>query len=296
MILKGVAGPGLTGMRLDEAAKALFPQFSRTKIRKVIDWGGVRIGGEIVRVASRPLKAGETVTLAVTEPDPHVDLSYADSDLLLDDAEYLAVRKAAGVYCQRTPYQLKGTVEYAVGLLLRSQGIAGPARVIHRLDRGTSGVMVFPKTRAAAAHLSRLLATGEVEKVYWAVVDGNPTGERWTVEAPVAPLGKSRFGVAPGGRDAVTDFRVLARGRGSAFLEARPRTGRTHQIRVHLAHCGLPVAGDDRYGGLPAARLLLHCRRMAFRAKDGRTVEAGAPAGEDFVKDCRKRGITVPAA
>ncbi len=279
-------------MRLDDGARALFPVLSKGRIRQAIEWGGCRIGGVVVRVASRPLKAGDAITMGVAEGgEPFRDYAVAVADLLWDDAEYLAVNKPAGVYCQRTPYQLKGTVEFAVDRHLKAEGSAEPARVVHRLDRGTSGVMFFPKTRRAAAHFSERLRAGAIEKVYWAVVPAAPGPEAWTIDAPVASLGKSRFGVGTGGRAAQTAFRLLAAGAGAALVEARPLSGRSHQIRVHLAHGGRPVVGDDRYGGAAAPRVMLHCRRMAFDAADGRRVEAVAPADAAFADCCRRFGI-----
>src|SRR5512143_3574513 len=157
-------------MRLDDGARALFPILSKTRIRKAIEWGGCRIAGAVVRVASRPLKGGDAVMIGVTDREPFREYEIAGADLLRDDAGYLAVNKPEGVYCQRTPYQLKGTVEFAVDRYLKAAGSAEPARVVHRLDRGTSGVMFFPKTRQAAADLSHRLQAGAVAKVYWAVV------------------------------------------------------------------------------------------------------------------------------
>lgn len=297
MILKAVAGPGVAGMRLDDGVRALFPILSKGRIRKAIEWGGCRVGGTVVRVASRPLKDGDAITMGVSDGgEPFRDYRIAAADLLWDDPEYLALNKPPGVYCQRTPYQLKGTVEFAVDRHLRSAGSAEPARVVHRLDRGTSGVMFFPKTRGAAAHLSERLRAGAVEKVYWALVPAAAGPDAWTVDAPVAALGKSRFGIGPAGRAASTAFRVLAARDGAALLEARPLSGRSHQIRVHLAHGGRPVAGDDRYGGAPAPRLMLHCRRMSFDTADGRRIEAIAPADSPFSDGCRRFGILPEAA
>lgn len=294
MILKAVAGPELAGMRLDNGARALFPTLSKGRVRKAIEWGGCRIAGAVVRVASRPLKAGDAITIGVTDRESFRDYEIAGADVLRDDPEYLAVNKPAGVYSQRTPYQVRGTVEFAVDRHLRSAGIAEPARVVHRLDRGTSGVMIFPKTRRAAAHFSDRLRVGAVEKVYWVLVPRQAGPDAWTVDAPIAPLGRSRFGVGPGGRNAETAFRVLAPGVGAALLEARPLSGRTHQIRVHLAHVGRPAVGDDRYGGLPAPRLMLHCRSMAFDAADGRRVEAMAPLDAAFADGCLRFGVPLP--
>lgn len=291
MILRAVAGRPVAGMRLDDGVKALFPELSKGRIRKVIDWGGCRVGQAVVRVASRPLREGDEILFAVGGTDPDVSYFLSPRDILLDDPEYLLVSKPAGVYTQRTPYQLKGTVEFAVDRHFRAAGIPEPARVVHRLDRDTSGAMVFPKSRAAAAWLSGALREGRVEKAYRALVAGIPAADFWETDAPIAPAGKSRFAVEAGGRESRTEFRVLSRGNGAALVEALPRTGRTHQIRLHLAHAGHPVFGDTRYGGPPCARMMLHCRAMSFRAADGRLVAAEAPEDNAFVTACERSGI-----
>ncbi len=293
MILRGFAGPELAGLRLDDGAKALFPQLSKGEIRRIIDWGGCAVNDVMVRVASRTLREGDELIIGVMEAERCVELTYSAAGMLYEDKDYLAVNKAAGLNSQRTPYQLKGTVEYAVDLYLKSQGSNEPARVIHRLDRGTSGVMFFPKQKKAATHISYLLKNGEVEKIYWALVPGRPEEDTWTVEAPIAKLNKFRYGVSLPGREARTEFRVLAAGRGATLVEARPLTGRTHQIRVHLLHTGLPIIGDQPYGGLPAPRMMLHCRAMSFKTRDGREVRAEAPVDAAFAAVCAEYGIEV---
>ncbi len=296
MIRRAQVGREVAGARLDEALGALFPGISRTRIRRILDWGGVRIGNAVVRVASRPVREGDRLVLSVAEEERFVEFRLSSRDVLHEDPDYLAIAKPPGVYCQRTPYQLKGTAEHAVGAWFRTRGIPEPVRVVHRLDRGTSGVMIFPKHRGAAAHFSRLLGEGTVEKGYWAVVSGDIPAAAWIAEHPVGRTGKSRFGVTGDGRNAATRFLVRARGDGATLLWARPLTGRTHQIRVHLAHAGFPVFGDDRYGGNPAPRLMLHCRRMSFPGRDGRAVEAVAEAGPGFAEFLRARGIDPGAA
>ena len=294
MILKGVIDAEQAGMRLDDGAKALFPSLSKGDIRRVIDWGGCTVAGVMVRVASRTLHRGDEVCLGVLEPERRIELSYTSADMLYEDREYLAVNKKAGFNSQRTPYQLKGTVEYAVERYLKGQGVNEPARVVHRLDAGTSGVIFFPKSKQAATHISALLKDGEVEKHYWAIVAGSPDEEEWPVDACMARTGKFRYGVAPSGMEAHTLFRLLVRAPGAALVEARPLTGRTHQIRVHLSHCGLPVIGDQSYGGPQAQRMMLHCRAMSFLAADGRKVAATAPVDDDFIEVCGDYGIRLP--
>ena len=291
MILKTVVGSGQAGMRLDDGVKLLLPQLSKGQIRRIIDWGGCTIRNVCVRVASRTLVEGDDITVGVMEPELCRELTYCAEEMLYEDNNCLAVNKAAGVNCQRTPYQLKGTVEYAVGVYMKGQGSREPARVIHRLDRGTSGVMVFPKDKKYAAHLSTLLQEGKVAKTYLALATGNPPQQQWLTDAPIAKIAKSRYGVATPGREAQTGFRVIAAGTGAVLIEATPLTGRTHQIRVHLEHCGLPIVGDPVYGGASAPRMMLHCRNMAFAAGHGKQISITAPLDEQFISICKEFGV-----
>jgi RluA family pseudouridine synthase len=293
MILTARVGSEQAGLRLDAGAAALFPQLSKGRIRTVIDWGGCTVAGAMVRVASRTLREGEEIVLGVMEPERCQELVYTREDFLYEDKGYLAVNKAPGLNSQRTPYQLKGTVEYAITVYLKSLGLQDEARVVHRLDRGTSGVMFFPKHKQAATHISWQLKNGTVEKVYWALVAEVPDEESWRVDAPIAKVSKFRYGVALPGKESSTLFRVLATGKGATLVEARPLTGRTHQIRVHLTHGDMPIVGDAPYGGVPAPRMMLHCRRMAFRDAQGREVRAEAPVDEAFRRVCVEYGIAL---
>jgi len=294
MILTGRAGEEQASMRLDDGARELFPQLSKGEIRRIIDLGGCAVNQVMVRVASRQLKSGDEIIIGVMEQERFVDVRYSRDDLLYEDRSYLAINKAWGINSQRTPYQFKGTAEYAVGQYMKEQGSAEPARVIHRLDRGTSGVMFFPRTKAAATFISDRLKAGEVEKVYWAIVTGLPEEESWTVDAPIGKLNKFRYGVMLPGKPSLTEFRILSAAGGGALIEARPKTGRTHQIRVHLTHCGLPILGDQPYGGALAPRMMLHCRRMTFIDQGNKTVSACAPTDELFRAACAGLGLVLP--
>jgi 23S rRNA pseudouridine1911/1915/1917 synthase len=291
LILKAVIGLDQAGMRLDDGAKELFPQLSKTRIRKIIDWGGCTIDNAKIRVASRKLREGEEIVIGVIEEENCRDLVLTGKDIIHEDANCLAVVKEAGINCQRTPYQLKGTIEFAVEMYMKQAGSREPARVIHRLDRGTSGVMIFPKDRKYAAYLSTLLQEGKVEKTYLALATGTPQQEEWEIDAPIAKIAKSLYGVATPGKEARTKFRVVSRGPGATLAEATPLTGRTHQIRVHLAHCGLPIVGDAVYGGMSAPRMMLHCLSMAFDAGNGKMLKITALPDEAFVSVCRGFGI-----
>lgn len=282
MILTARVDAELAGTRLDDAAKALFPQYSKGEIRRIIDWGGCYLSQTLVRVASRTVKEGEEIALGIMEAERCIELVYKKEELLYEDKDFLAVYKAAGFNSQRTPYQLKGTVEYAVECYMKSIGLRDPSRVVHRLDRGTSGVMFFPKHKQAATLISNLLKDGKVQKTYWALVSGSPDQQNWKVDAPLGKVSKFKYGVALNGKPARTVFRVVGEGAGVAAVEAKPLTGRTHQIRVHLAHSGFPIIGDEAYGGIPAARMMLHCRGMRFTNARGKVIEAFAPIDAEF--------------
>jgi RluA family pseudouridine synthase len=291
MIVKKTVAAEQAGMRLDDGAALLFDTLSKTRLRRIIDLGGCTVNGTMVRVASRTLREGDEIVLGVMEPGRFRDLVYTAETVLYEDADVVAVCKPAGFNSQRTPYQLKGTVEYAIGVYLKLAASGEPVRIVHRLDRGTSGVMLFPKHRSSAALLSRLLKDGQVEKRYLALVAGTPADQEWLVDQPIAKIGSARYGVARPGKEARTGFKVMASGDGGALVEARPFTGRTHQIRVHLAHCGLPIVGDTTYGGKGAPRMMLHCHAMTFEGKDGRMITVTAPMDEDFERICREMGV-----
>jgi 23S rRNA pseudouridine1911/1915/1917 synthase len=284
MILTARVTAEQSGLRLDDGVKLLFPQFSKGEIKRVIDWGGCSVGQVTVRVASRTLKEGDQIAFGVMDQERCIELSYGKNELLYEDKDFLAVYKAAGFNSQRTPYQMKGTVEFAVECYMKSIGLKDPARVVHRLDRGTSGVMFFPKHKQAATLISRLLKEGKVEKTYWALVTGTPPQASWKVDGPIDRLSKFKYCVSPQGKPSQTLFRVIASGAGVSLVEARPLTGRTHQIRVHLQYGGFPIIGDDAYGGAPAARLMLHCRSMRFMGPRNRLIEALAPVDTDFAE------------
>ena len=153
-------------------------------------------------------------------------------------------------------------------------GLARPPALAHRLDRDTSGCLVLGRHPKALRRLGRLFAEGRAEKVYWAVVAGTPAEPEGRIEAPLAKQPRGVVGwrmvIDPNGQAAVTDYRVLGTADGRAWLELRPRTGRTHQIRVHCAALGCPVVGDMTYGGPGGSPLLLHARAIALPLYAGR--------------------------
>ncbi|CAH2032474.1 RluA family pseudouridine synthase [Trichlorobacter ammonificans] len=273
------------GRRLDEVL-ALLAAISKGEARRIIDRGGCVLNGAMVRVASRSVRSGDLLTVGVMEPGRFQELELSPEAIIYQDKHLLAVNKPPGVASQRTPYQLKGTLEYWVAEEFARQGVREPVRIVHRLDRGTSGLMLFPKHRQEAAWLSELFRRGEMGKRYLALIAGAPPAECWQAEGPIGKVASARWGIVPGGRPARTEFRLLATEEGTALVEALPHTGRTHQIRVHLAADGLPIVGDATYGGTPCNRLMLHCAELSWRRRDGTLLRLAAPPDEAYRERC----------
>ena len=277
MILRKTIDNQHNGLRLDDAIATLCSGISKSEARRIIDRGGCALNAAMVRVASRSVKTGDTFEIGVMEAGRFCDLLLPPEALLYEDADLIAVNKPAGINSQRTPYQLKGTLEYWVAEYFKAQGNSEPARVIHRLDRGTSGAMLFPKHKPAAAWLSKRFHDGAVDKRYLALVAGRPGQESWTVDAPIGKIASARYGIVTGGRSAATEFRLLSASDEFSLVEARPLTGRTHQIRVHLEYGGTPIVGDPTYGNRPAERMMLHCAEMTFLDGKGKELRVSAP-------------------
>jgi RluA family pseudouridine synthase len=291
MILKKTVQPGQGGQRLDETLSALFEALSKSEARRIIDRGGCAVNSSMVRVASRQIKAGDLLEIGVMEAGRFKELVLPPESLLYEDDELIAVNKPAGINTQRTPYQLKGTLEYWVSEYFRKQGSQEACRVIHRLDRGTSGVMLFPKHKRAAAWLSVRFHDNLIEKGYWALVAGCPEQDAWSVDGPIGKVSSAHYGIMEGGRTALTVFRSLASSQGYSLIEARPHTGRTHQIRVHLESSGLPIVGDMTYGGEPAPRMMLHCASLQFKDERGVEICVKAPLDSAFEGLLHAKGL-----
>jgi 23S rRNA-/tRNA-specific pseudouridylate synthase len=229
-------------MRLDQAIALRF-DISRRKARELIAAGRVLVNQRPVRVASREVGDGE---LRIAEERPPVPLLKLTGD-------WLAVDKPAGVPTQ--PLRDRSAMSLEEMLRVEYREIY----LVHRLDTPTSGVVVFARNRAAAARLSELFASRAIRKTYLAVVAG-AIEKQTTIETPID------------GKDAIT----IVRPRGGGLVEAEILTGRTHQIRIHLASIGHPVDGDRRYGGAPAPRLMLHAWKLEHEELG--TIEAPPPA------------------
>ena len=248
-------GEGEAGTRLD-AALAGLAGISRSQARRWIDAGLVCVEGADARASARVV-AGQTIEAAPPEPEPaDVGAEPIPLAVLHEDADLIVVDKPAGLVVHPAPGHPGGTLVNALlhhcGDLAGIGGVLRPG-IVHRLDRGTSGVMVVAKNDATHAALAHQFHDHLVERVYLAIVRGVPGADEGREERAIGrhPRDRKRMSVVTGsGRTARTAWRVRERfpGADHALLEVRPETGRTHQIRVHLASAGLPITGDPVYG------------------------------------------------
>ncbi len=283
------------GLRVDVVLAEL-ARVSRAQVRRWIDAGCVTVAGAPVR-ASRRLDLGDTIEARPLEPVA-MDLvpEPIPLQILFEDDAIVVVDKPAGLVVHPAPGHPSGTLVNALlhhcGDLAGIGGVLRPG-IVHRLDRGTSGVLVVAKHDAAHRHLAEQFATHSIERVYTTLVRGLPRADSGRIERPIGrhPRDRKRMSVQTRkGRPSITSWRVRRRFRAAqtSELEIRPETGRTHQIRVHLASVGLPVVGDPVYGrargrAAELGRPALHAARLGFEhPDDGRRLVFDAPLPEDL--------------
>jgi 23S rRNA pseudouridine1911/1915/1917 synthase len=246
--------PEEAGLRLDRWLAQRLPELSRTRLKSLVEARQVTVAGQPRKAAYR-LRAGERVSVTLPPPAPE---SLAPERIPLsvvhEDEDLLVVDKPAGMVVHPGAGHRTGTLAAAVLAHAPSvAGVGGPGRpgIVHRLDKGTSGLLVIAKRARAYASLVKQFAARSVSRRYLALVHGKVKGPRGVIEAPIGrhPRNRVRMAVRPAGqgKTARTQFAVLERFPGFTFLEATLGTGRTHQIRVHLAFLGHPVVGDETY-------------------------------------------------
>jgi 23S rRNA pseudouridine1911/1915/1917 synthase len=292
------------GERLDRWLAELYPSYNRAHVQDLIKRGKVTVDGK-VKAPSYRLKGGEHVAIA-TQAEAWSDLAFAKS-VIREDDQLLVMRKPAGFlthpmndsWLNAPGAALESDDPNIAGLLLRHRedtcGRLERCGIVHRLDRQTSGALVVAKTPEALEYMLAAFRDREVEKVYRAVVLGE-LDRKTLVDAPVGRRpGRKKIEVTPFGREASTEFRTVEAAGGLSLVEAKPKTGRTHQIRVHLSHLGIPVLGDPEAFdaarrksfaalGVPnPPRMLLHAYRIRFaHPVTGKLVSFTANPPDDF--------------
>ncbi len=296
-----VVPSALGGERLDRVVATVPGVATRSQAKQLVDGGHVRVDG-VVRKASHAVPAGARVVVTLPPPAPSTVAPEAlPLRVLYEDADLLAIDKPPGMVVHPAPGARSGTVVNAVLHRLGTlAGVGAPDRpgIVHRLDKDTSGVLLIARTAAALAALGRQFRDRTVQKTYVAVVHGRVAGTSGIVDRPIGrdPRERKRMSVrSGGGRVAVTRWTVAERFPGATLLHLHPETGRTHQLRVHLAALGHPIVGDRVYGGRrrpPAGappllatfpRQALHAAEVAFRhPRTGEQTALGAPLPADI--------------
>lgn len=298
------------GVRLDRYLAGRFTYRSRTQWGELIRGGRILVNDRLVKPATS-LREGDRIRyVPLQREEPPIDRRY---DLVHIDDALLAVAKSGNLPLHPSGRYFHHTLLHR---MLDEHPEWGRLHVVHRLDRETSGIVVFGRSREDTAHLAAQFRSREVHKRYLAIVEGAPPENRFLVDLPLGPALTSKIRKAVGPREdgapAHTDVLVLHRGEGWALVEARPQTGRQHQIRAHLKAVGLPILGDKLYGrseefflkfaagealtseeqsrlGLP--RQALHAYRLAIRhPRTGARCEWCAPLPDDLAAALRARG------
>ena len=288
------------GQRLDQALAALLPDYSRSRLKTWIESGEVRVDGATMRPRDKVF-GGETVLLKAVLPE-ETRAAPQDIPLVLvhEDKHVFVVDKPAGLVVHPGAGNPDRTLQNALLALDPKLAALPRAGIVHRLDKDTSGLLIVARTLPAHTALVRMLGDRDVHREYEAICRGVMTAGG-TVDAPIDrhPTDRVRMAVREGGRESVTHYRVIKRFRSHTHVRVHLETGRTHQIRVHLAHAGFPIVGDKVYGGrltLPKGaseavrtalrkfpRQALHAARLQFdHPVTGKAVECVSPLPADM--------------
>ncbi len=277
------------GERVDALIARRLPELSRSHVRKLIDAGLVTVGGRVPKPSEKP-PLGARLRVEIPPPEEMtLEPEEIPLTVIYQDADIIVVDKPPGLTVHPAPGHPGGTLVNALLAAVPDlQGISGTLRpgIVHRLDKDTSGLIVVAKNDRAMRALQAQLKERRVTKTYLALVEGVPELRQGQIEAPLGrhPKNRKKQAVVAGGREAITKYRVREVIGGRALLEVEPVTGRTHQIRVHLAAIGHPIVGDVVYGKRSDAvgRQFLHAARLGFTMPGGREVEFESPLPPDL--------------
>lgn len=288
---------GPKGQRLDKFLVIMLPDLSRSRLQGLIQDGFVTVEGRVAPKAGFSLAPGQEINLRLPPPEP-TKLIAEDIPIkvVFENDDVIVMEKPAGMVVHPAAGHYQGTlINAALALAPEIEGVGGERRpgVVHRLDKDTSGIILMAKNDRAHRWLSEQFKSRKVTKIYWTLVDGHPPTPEGRIEAPVGrdPSHRQRMALVPlgKGREAVTIYRSLERFPEHELLEAHPITGRTHQIRLHMAFIGCPVAGDTLYGhhhsSLDLNRFFLHAYQLTVvlpGEKNPRTFES--PLSPELVR------------
>ena len=263
-----------TASRLDKFLAQNLPDLSRSRLQALIKEGMVQVHGTLIQKTGFSVEAGDRVSITIPEPVA-TELVPEETalDILFENKDVVVINKPAGMVVHPAPGHASGTlVHAALGNFSDLEGIGGELRpgIVHRLDKDTSGIILMAKNDHALRWLQDQFRLRKVRKIYLALVDGKPPTRSGRVEAAIArdPAHRKQMAVVPEGRgrEAITEYKTLRSFPQHTLIEAHPLTGRTHQIRLHMAFLQCPIVGDAIYGrkkpSLPLERHFLHAAEL----------------------------------
>lgn len=300
------------GMRLDKVLALAFPQYSRSALEKLIISGDVLVNGKqvVTKYKTKPKDLIEVDLALFQHPTPRIELP-----ILYEDDSVVVINKPAGVLTHAKgthhneatvatwlksrviPTEVEGSIEKSTDLSTSAQDDekggfwqTNRAGIVHRLDRGTSGVMICAKNEAAQTHLQKQFANRKVKKSYYAVISNPLPEQEGIIDLPIErnPKKPASFRVGVNGKPAQTHFKIAAsttdspQTSGHFVVELKPETGRTHQLRVHLAYLKAPIVGDELYNGEPYSRLMLHAHSLEITLPNSQRKVFTAPLPPEF--------------
>lgn len=291
----------MDGARIDVVLSALLSESSRSFIQKLIEAGEVLVNKDISTSKNRKLKTGDNISISIPDPeDIEIIPENIDINIVYEDDYVLVVNKTKGMVVHPAPGNYKGTLVNAImyhcgGKLSSINGIVRPG-IVHRIDKDTSGLIMIAKNDIAHQSLSRQLEQHSITRAYHAIVYNNFSEDTGTIDAPLGRDPKNRFRqtvLDKGGRRAVTHYRVIERFGQFTYIEARLETGRTHQIRVHMAYIKHPLLGDSLYGPKKSAfgleSQMLHAKILGFvHPASGEYMEFESELPQEFLEVLKK--------
>lgn len=292
------------GQRLDRYLKKHFPHVPFGQMQKLLRTGQVRVDGKRAKGDAR-LGAGQELRLPPMLANAEVaekttdakDRDFIRNLVIYEDEDLIAINKPAGLAVQGG----SGIARHVDGMLDHLSGANGVRpRLVHRLDKETSGVLLLARSAEAARRLAAAFSGRDVEKTYWAITAPAPRDDSGRIDAPLAkgesgPAMEKMMEDEDTGKAAITDYRVLNRSKDAALVAFHPLTGRTHQIRVHASIVGAPLWGDQKYGGEKGKSFFLHARELVLEhPKKGGNLRLCAPLPDAFQAQAESLGLTLP--
>lgn len=283
-----------SGLRLDQFIAEASNEFSRGQAKRIIDVGGVHLSGRRTRRCSQVVTQGDRVEVFVDHQGGE-SVSLQEESILYRDEELIVINKPAGMPTQPTPARYQGTLYAELQKLLenpRRKRDKPSIGMVQRLDRDTTGLIVFSIHKRAHKKMTEAFRGRSVEKLYWALVSGTPEDETGVIRSLLAKRRSNNLivSVKKGGKPAETHFRLLKKFQQASLMEVLLVTGRSHQIRAHFSEAGMPLLGDPAYGGMTSLetmqipRQMLHARELRFvHPVSGKKLEFVAPLPQDFI-------------